>query len=175
MGLSFKNGGKLSDYDEFGKKKMKKKKAKKKSSESSKHSAPSSSSSSSSSLASSKLSTPDMSKKKGSGSVFHSSTTVTGQETRFSRELSQGDALILRNPDTNKDELRVIRFITSDSSLAISSAFGFACPSSSSSFYYVKAPKKAKSAAELEAEVRRAKGGEERSDSDLKRNDSKAL
>eukprot|EP00520_Triparma_pacifica_P011146 CAMPEP_0118646966 /NCGR_PEP_ID=MMETSP0785-20121206/8351_1 /TAXON_ID=91992 /ORGANISM="Bolidomonas pacifica, Strain CCMP 1866" /LENGTH=204 /DNA_ID=CAMNT_0006539021 /DNA_START=147 /DNA_END=757 /DNA_ORIENTATION=- len=152
MGLSFKNGGKLSDFDSNGKKK-KKKKTSKKSSSSSKHDAPSHTASSSSASSTSASSTSDMSKKRGTGSVHHSSTIISGQDTRFLRELSQGDAFILKNPETNKDELRVIRFITSDTSLAISSAFSFPSSSSSSSFYYVKAPKKTKTKEELEAEA----------------------
>ena len=144
MGLTFKNGGKASDYDATGKKK-KKKKSHKKSKESSKHTQETSTASSSSGPGGQ----ADMSQKRGTGSVFHSSTIVTGQDTRFLSELSQGDAFILKNPATNKDEMRVIRFITSDSSLAISSAFSFACPSSSSSFKYVKAPKKARTAEEI--------------------------
>ncbi|GMI33473.1 hypothetical protein TrCOL_g11563 [Triparma columacea] len=149
MGLTFKNGGKASDYNSDGKKK-KKKKSHKKSKDPSKHvvSSPSSGAPS----GASQTQPADMSQRKGTGSVLHSSTIVTGIDTRFLSELSQGDAFVLRNPSTGKDELRVVRFITSDQALALSSAFSFPCPSSSSSFKYVKAPKKLKSASELQAE-----------------------
>ncbi|GMI17556.1 hypothetical protein TrLO_g10317 [Triparma laevis f. longispina] len=142
-GLSFKNGGSLKDYDPAT---GKKKKAKKKKS-SSKHSAPGETSSSSS-----KSSAPSMSKTQGTGHVLHSGSIVTGLETKFQRQLSPGDALILQNPSTGSDEMRVVRLIVSDTNLSLSSGYSFSGGGGSCRYWFISAPKAKKSKEEEESE-----------------------
>lgn len=144
-GLSFKNGGSLKDYDPVT---GKKKKAKKKSKSASKHASSSSASSSSASSSSQR----SMSKTLGVGHVLHSGSVVTGLETKFQRQLSPGDALILQNPSTGKDEMRVIRLIVSDTNLSLSSGYTFSGGGGSSRYWYVSAPKAEKTEEERERE-----------------------
>ncbi|GMH57859.1 hypothetical protein TrST_g5889 [Triparma strigata] len=144
-GLSFKNGGSLKDYDPVT---GKKKKAKKKSKSSSKHASSSSASTSSASSSSQR----SMSKTLGVGHVLHSGSVVTGLETKFQRQLSPGDALILQNPSTGKDEMRVIRLIVSDTNLSLSSGYTFSGGGGSSRYWYVSAPKAEKTEEERERE-----------------------
>eukprot|EP00518_Triparma_eleuthera_P003071 CAMPEP_0182457104 /NCGR_PEP_ID=MMETSP1319-20130603/2767_1 /TAXON_ID=172717 /ORGANISM="Bolidomonas pacifica, Strain RCC208" /LENGTH=197 /DNA_ID=CAMNT_0024655503 /DNA_START=212 /DNA_END=801 /DNA_ORIENTATION=- len=148
--MKFKNGGKLSDYDSEGKKK---KKAKKKKKSSAKHAgageaaagAPSSSSTSSAAAA-------GMKKRQGSGHLIHSGTVVTGQGTLFTRELSVGDALIVQNPSSGKEEMRVVRMIVGDLNLTISSGFTFSGGGGTQKFWYISAPKETKTEDEVRAE-----------------------
>jgi len=61
----------------------------------------------------------------GTGRVTTSGTVVTGHDTRFDKELNQGDALIIRNGD--QQEMRVVTMRLSNNSCAISSAFSENC------------------------------------------------
>lgn len=71
--------------------------------------------------------------------------------TQFSRFLKEGDALIVKNPQTGKEEMRVVRIVVSDSSLMISSAFSFSS-AGSCTYDYVTKPRKELSEGEKEEE-----------------------
>ena len=77
----------------------------------------------------------------GSGRISTSGTTVHGHDdTLFMREISVGDAIIVKHPATLCDETRIVKFVLSDLSLSISSPFSTdLC--STCKFRYIKAPK----------------------------------
>jgi hypothetical protein len=60
--------------------------------------------------------------KKGSGTITTSGTVVTGHQTRFTKEIRVGDALIVE-VDGGQPEMRVATMRLSDLSLNLSSAF----------------------------------------------------
>lgn len=68
---------------------------------------------------------PVMKKLKGSGTVAVSGSIVTGRSTSFKSQIRPGDAVILRNPSSGKDEMRVVTAVVSDTSLSVSSTFPF--------------------------------------------------
>ncbi|TYZ68514.1 hypothetical protein PybrP1_008268 [[Pythium] brassicae (nom. inval.)] len=79
-------------------------------------------------------------KRKGSGRVLSSGTTLMGQPgTRFLLELHAGDAIIVQHPTSLVEETRIVRMVLSDVSAAVSSAFSSDLVSSTP-FYYIKAP-----------------------------------
>lgn len=79
-------------------------------------------------------------RRKGSGRVLSSGTTLMGQPgTRFLLELHAGDALIVQHPTSLVEETRIVRMVLSDVSAAVSSAFSSDLVSSTP-FYYIKAP-----------------------------------
>ena len=57
----------------------------------------------------------------GRGSITTSGTVVTGHDTKFTKELRQGDALLVQIGQ--QDEMRVITMLLSDGSINLSSAF----------------------------------------------------
>ena len=57
----------------------------------------------------------------GRGSITTSGTVVTGQETKFTKDLRQGDALLVTIG--NQEEMRVITMLLSDISINLSSPF----------------------------------------------------
>ncbi|CAK4082870.1 unnamed protein product [Aphanomyces euteiches] len=59
-------------------------------------------------------------KLQGSGRILTSGTTVMGKMgTRFSHELSIGDALIILHPTSLKEETRIVTMVLSDVSISI--------------------------------------------------------
>jgi hypothetical protein len=124
MGLTFKDGSSAGDYKKKASKK--KKSSKSKSSSSSSSSAPTAASSSDPAAPV---------KQKGRGHIHPSGTVVTGMDTEFMQDLATGDALLVQNPNTLKDEMRIVQFIVSNTSLSVSSAFAF---TTSSSVKYVQ-------------------------------------
>jgi hypothetical protein len=60
--------------------------------------------------------------RKGSGRITTSGTVVTGYDTKFEKELSAGDAIMVSLP-SGEDELRVITMRLSNTSLNLSSPF----------------------------------------------------
>jgi len=83
--------------------------------------------------------------RKGTGLVTVSGTVVTGHQTRFTKEVSAGDALIVG------DEMRVVTIRLSDTSLNLSSGFA-ASISTPTPFSYIPKPKTEQS---LKAEATR--------------------
>ncbi|GMI20775.1 hypothetical protein TeGR_g4351 [Tetraparma gracilis] len=140
MGLTFKDGSSAGDYKKKASKK--KKSSKSKSSSSSSSSAPTAASSSDPAAPV---------KQKGRGHIHPSGTVVTGMDTEFMQDLATGDALLVQNPNTLKDEMRIVQFIVSNTSLSVSSAFAFTT-SSSVKYWFIKSPKKAKTKEEIERE-----------------------
>ena len=63
--------------------------------------------------------------KEGTGRITTSGTVVTGHDTRFDKELNQGDALIIMKD--GQQEMRVVTMRLSNNSCAISSAFTENC------------------------------------------------
>lgn len=59
----------------------------------------------------------------GRGTITTSGTVVTGLDTKFTKDLRQGDALLIRREDTGQDEMRVITMLLSDISINLSSPF----------------------------------------------------
>ena len=92
----------------------------------------------------------------GSGRISTSGTTVHGHDgTLFMRELSVGDAIIVKHPATLCDETRIVKMVLSDLSISISSPFSTdLC--STCKFRYIKAPKEEESLEEAAA-AKRAK------------------
>ncbi|KAG9410735.1 hypothetical protein AC1031_018758 [Aphanomyces cochlioides] len=79
-------------------------------------------------------------KLQGSGRIHTSGTTVMGKMgTRFSHELSIGDALIILHPTSLKEETRIVTMVLSDVSISISSPFSSDLISTTT-FSYIKAP-----------------------------------
>lgn len=59
-------------------------------------------------------------KSQGTGRILTSGTTVMGKMgTRFSHELSVGDALIIVHPTTLREETRIVTMVLSDVSISI--------------------------------------------------------
>ena len=92
----------------------------------------------------------------GSGRISTSGTTVHGHDdTLFMREISVGDAIIVKHPATLCDETRIVKFVLSDLSLSISSPFSTdLC--STCKFRYIKAPKEEENL-EAVADAKRSK------------------
>lgn len=78
--------------------------------------------------------------KSGSGRITTSNNTVQGHEgTKFMEELKPGDAIIITNPSTMRDETRIVKMVLSNVAIGISSAFSSDLISTTS-FRYVNAP-----------------------------------
>ncbi|KAF0686200.1 Aste57867_21986 [Aphanomyces stellatus] len=100
-------------------------------------------------------------KVQGTGRILTSGTTVMGKMgTRFSHELSIGDALIIVHPTSLKEETRIITMVLSDVSVSISSPFSTDLVSTTT-FSYIKAPKEEVDVADLENKKKRKKNDEE--------------
>ena len=65
----------------------------------------------------------ELKKINGSGNIIVSGTTVTGANTKFSTEIKVGDIIGIISPNTKKEEVKIVRFILSDTNLSISSEF----------------------------------------------------
>jgi hypothetical protein len=76
----------------------------------------------------------------GSGRITSSGTTIFGHDTRFTTELTVGDAVIVSHPLTLVDETKIVRMVLSNMSISISSAFSSDLISTTA-FRYVTAPK----------------------------------
>ncbi|CAJ1920654.1 unnamed protein product [Cylindrotheca closterium] len=76
--------------------------------------------------------------KKGTGKITTSGTVVTGYDTRFMKEVSNGDAIMCNVK--GQDELRVITIRLSDQSLNLSSAFSESLKHPVS-FQYIRKPR----------------------------------
>lgn len=89
----------------------------------------------------------------GAGRISSSGTVVTGYGTKFNSEFSTGDALLVRYPQSNQDEMRVVTMRLSDVSCGISSAFS--CDlRDATAFSYVLAPRDEKKIREKEHKAR---------------------
>ncbi len=66
--------------------------------------------------------------------------TVTGTETRFMKELSAGDAIIIQHPHTFEQETRIVTMVLSDISIGISSPFSSDLINGTK-FEFIKKPK----------------------------------
>jgi hypothetical protein len=97
---------------------------------------------------------------KGAGRITTSGTALQGHGTSFMSQLSQGDALIVTHPSTLMDETRLVSMVLSDTSIGISSAFSSDLISTTS-FHYVKAPKKTASAEDQRVAQKKRKAQEE--------------
>merc|ERR1711862_519394 len=75
---------------------------------------------------------------KVSGKITSSGTVLNGYQTRFNKEVSVGDAILIY-PKTKKQEMRIITMCLSDISCAISSPFSFDI-SEYIIFSYINAP-----------------------------------
>jgi len=144
MGLTFKDGTSAKDA-------LKKDKPKKKSSKSGKSKK---SSAATSSEGTSNNSATVATKQKGAGHLQPSGTIVTGTATTFLTTLSVGDALLVQNPTTLLDEMRIVQFIVSETSMSLSSAFTFTS-SSTLNYWFIKSPKAVKTAAEIAGDKER--------------------
>lgn len=78
--------------------------------------------------------------RKGSGKITTSGTVVTGQGTKFEKELAVGDAIMA--VVNGQEELRVITMRLSNTSLNLSSAFSVSIKQPQS-FQYIAKPKNA--------------------------------
>lgn len=76
--------------------------------------------------------------KKGTGKITTSGTVVTGHDTRFIKEISNGDAIMCNV--NGRDELRVVTMRLSDQSLNLSSAFSESLKHPVS-FQYIRKPR----------------------------------
>ena len=65
----------------------------------------------------------ELEKKIGSGKIIVSGTTVTGINTKFKHEIKVGDIIGITNQLSKDDEVKIVRFILSDTNLSISSEF----------------------------------------------------
>mmetsp|Transcript_20822 Transcript_20822/g.26966 ORF Transcript_20822/g.26966 Transcript_20822/m.26966 type:complete len:212 (-) Transcript_20822:1827-2462(-) len=90
------------------------------------------------------LNDDEVSIQEGSGRIISSGTTIHGYETKFTRELCAGDALLIQHPQTLVDETRLVTMVLSDVSIAISSPFSSDLVSTTA-FRYVSAPKEEES------------------------------
>jgi hypothetical protein len=77
---------------------------------------------SSSSSSSSSQPTP-FKRSEGTGRILTSGSTVYGKDTLFFVEVKIGDALLVKHPKSFKEEIRVVKMILSDISMALSSGF----------------------------------------------------
>ena len=48
---------------------------------------------------------------------------MKGERTKFSHEVKAGDAFGVLHPDTEVEEIKIVRFVLNDSHLSVSSAF----------------------------------------------------
>jgi hypothetical protein len=71
--------------------------------------------------ASSLSSTPTI--QEGTGRITTSGTVVTGHDTKFEKEISTGDAILVKLNNNGSEEMRVVTMRLSDASLNLSSAF----------------------------------------------------
>jgi hypothetical protein len=65
----------------------------------------------------------ELEKKIGSGKIIVSGTTVTGINTKFKHEIKVGDIIGITHQSSKGDEVKIVRFILSDTNLSISSDF----------------------------------------------------
>ena len=84
----------------------------------------------------------------GTGQITTSGTVVAGHETRFTRELSVGDAILVKLQDEQEQEMRVVTMRLSDVSLNLSSPFSqdIRIPTS---FQYIHKPRDVQREAQL--------------------------
>ena len=61
----------------------------------------------------------ELKKINGSGNIIVSGTTVTGANTKFSTEIKVGDIIGIISPNTKKEEVKIVRFILSDTIIDI--------------------------------------------------------
>lgn len=61
-------------------------------------------------------------RRRGTGTLLTSSTTVHGTGTKFMAEVSVGDAVLVTHPTSLVEEVRLVRMVLSDMSISISSA-----------------------------------------------------
>ncbi|TMW65500.1 hypothetical protein Poli38472_008142 [Pythium oligandrum] len=100
-------------------------------------------------------------KRKGSGRILSSGTTVMGQlGTKFLQELHNGDAIIIKHPTTLVEETRIIRVVLSDVSCSISSAFSSDLVSSTP-FQFIRAPPEEEDEQEKEKKKKRKRTADE--------------
>lgn len=60
---------------------------------------------------------------KGQGTITVSGAVVTGTDTRFTKQLQVGDAILVQTSPSQPEEMRVVTMCLSDTSLSVSSAF----------------------------------------------------
>mmetsp|Transcript_2846 Transcript_2846/g.6162 ORF Transcript_2846/g.6162 Transcript_2846/m.6162 type:complete len:249 (+) Transcript_2846:784-1530(+) len=60
---------------------------------------------------------------KGTGRITTSGTVVSGHDTKFEKEISVGDAILVTLPGNDAEEMRVVTMRLSNASLNLSSAF----------------------------------------------------
>jgi hypothetical protein len=65
---------------------------------------------------------PELVRRRGTGTLLTSSTTVHGTGTKFMSELSVGDAVLVTHPTTLVEEVKLVSMVLSDVSVSISSA-----------------------------------------------------
>ena len=79
----------------------------------------------------------------GTGRMTSSGCTIYGHGTKFSDELSVGDAIMVTHPTSLVEETKIVTLVLSNVSISVSSNFSSDLISSTS-FRYVKAPKSTK-------------------------------
>jgi hypothetical protein len=110
----------------------------------------------------------EQSKTQGDGKIVSSSTTITGYGTHFKSQVESGDAIELissddgqnENEDTDEPQLRLVKFVLSDTSLSINSPFEPDL-SKKSDYFILKLPKQVITQEKKEAEARKRKREEE--------------
>ena len=78
----------------------------------------------------------------GRGKITTSGTVVMGHDTLFEKQLSAGDALLVRVPGAEEEEMRVITMRLSNQSCNLSSGFSQSLKTPTS-FRYIKKPRNA--------------------------------
>ena len=96
----------------------------------------------------------------GSGRITSSGTTIFGHDTRFTSDLTVGDAIVISHPSTLVDETKIVRMVLSNVSISVSSAFSSDLISTTA-FRYVKAPKKTKQQHEADAALSSSSSAED--------------
>jgi hypothetical protein len=107
----------------------------------------------------------EQSKTQGDGKVVSSSTTITGFGTHFKSQVEIGDAIELIPSEKEQDEadepqLRLVKFVLSDTSLGINSPFE-PDQSNRSDYFILKLPKQVITQERREADAKKRKREEE--------------
>jgi hypothetical protein len=63
----------------------------------------------------------DLVRRRGTGTLLTSSTTVQGSGTKFMSEVAVGDAILVVHPTSLVEEVRLVRMVLSDISISLSS------------------------------------------------------
>ena len=92
----------------------------------------------------------------GTGRMTSSGCTIYGHGTKFSDELSVGDAIIVMHPTSLMEETKIVTLVLSNVSISVSSTFSSDLISTTS-FRYVKAPKSARQKEETEEQKEQKK------------------